>query len=183
MTGSAPLARATALHAAGVEANAQMRPLVALRHLGRALAALDGQTTPEADRLRGRVLVTAALAESERGEVATGLALLERAEPLLPRAERGTLHGQRGILLRRTGHDDLALEAYDRALQLLDPTTQPEEVARVHLNRAVLHMARRPPGGGPRRPGRLPRPGARPRPAPARGQGAAQPRHPRPPRR
>ena len=141
MTGSAPLARATALHAAGVEANAQMRPLVALRHLGRALAVLDGQSTPEAERLRGRVLVTAALAESERGEVATGLALLERAEPLLPRAERGTLHGQRGILLRRTGHDDLALEAYDRALQLLDPTTQPEEVARVHLNRAVLHMA------------------------------------------
>src|SRR6478736_2530601 len=118
-----------------------MRPLVALRHLGRALAALDGQGTPEAGRLRGRVLVTAALAESERGEVATGLALLERAEPLLPRAERGTLHGQRGILLRRTGHDDLALEAYDHALQLLDPTTQPEEVARVHLNRAVLHMA------------------------------------------
>ena len=141
MTGSAPLARATALHAAGVEANAQMRPLVALRHLGRALAALDGQTSPEADRLRGRVLVTAALAESERGEIATGLALLERAEPLLPRAERGTLHGQRGILLRRTGHDDLALEAYDRALELLDPTTHPEEVARVHLNRAVLHMA------------------------------------------
>ncbi len=139
MTGSAPLARATALHEAGVGANAQMRPLVALRHLGRALAVLDGIVGPDADRLRGRVLVTAALAESERGEVAAGLALLDRAEPLLPRRERGTLYGQRGVLLRRTGHDDLALDAYGRALQVLDPATQPEEVARVHLNRSVLH--------------------------------------------
>ena len=141
MTGPAPLARATALHEAGVGANAQMRPLVALRHLGRALDLLDGHTGPNVERLRGRVLVTAALSESERGEVAAGLALLARAEPLLPRAERGTLYGQRGVLLRRTGHDDEALEAYGRALQVLDPATQPEEVARVHLNRSVLHTA------------------------------------------
>ena len=138
MTAPAPLARAALLHAAGVEANAQMRPLVALRHLRRALSLLDGTTGPEAALLRGRVLVTAALAESERGEVAAGLADLDEAEPLLPRDERGTLHGQRGILLRRTGHDDLALEAYGKALQLLDPVTQPEEVARVRLNRSVM---------------------------------------------
>lgn len=141
MSGGAGPARATTLHLAGVAANAQMRPLVALRHLRRALEALDGATGPDADRLRGRVLVSAALAESERGEVASGLALLARAEPLLPRAERGTLHGQRGILLRRGGRDDLALAAYGRALQLLDPATHPQEVARVHLNRAVLHTA------------------------------------------
>ena len=125
MTAAAPLARATALHAAGVAANAQMRPVTALRHLRRALALLDGMPGAQADRLRGRVLVTAGLAESERGEVEAGLALLARAEPLLPRGERGTVHGQRGILLRRTGHDDLALEAYGRALQLLDPPPSP----------------------------------------------------------
>ena len=139
MTAAAPLARATALHAAGVAANAQMRPVTALRHLRRALALLDGMPGAQATRLRGRVLVSAGLAESERGEVEAGLALLAEAEPLLPRGERGTVHGQRGILLRRTGHDDRALEAYGRALQLLDPRTQPEEVARVRLNRSVLH--------------------------------------------
>jgi hypothetical protein len=141
VSATARLARAAALHAAGVGANAQMRPLVALRHLGRALDVLEGVAGTDADGLRGRVLVTAALAESERGEVAAGLALLDRAEPLLPPTEHGTLHGQRGVLLRRTGHDDLALEAYDRALRLLEPMTQPEEVARVHLNRSVLHTA------------------------------------------
>ena len=138
MTAPTPLARAASLHAAGVAANAQMRPLVALRHLRRALSLLDGTPGAEAALLRGRVLVTAALAESERGEVAAGLADLEDAEPLLPRHERGILHGQRGILLRRTGRDDLALEAYARALQLLDPVTEPEEVARVRLNRSVM---------------------------------------------
>jgi len=135
--------RAAELHAAGVAANAQMRPLVAGRHLRAALAALagpgsDDQSTTE---LRGRILVTLALSESERGEVEAGLQLLAEAEPLLPPAERGALHGQRGILLRRTGRDQLAVDAYAQALTLLSEDRQPEEVARVMLNRAVMHLA------------------------------------------
>ncbi len=142
-----PVVRAADLHAAAVAANAQMRPLVALRHLRGALALLDsadaggGPDAATARRLRGRVLVTAALAESERGEVDEGLRLLDLAAPLLPTTERGEVFGQRGILLRRTGHDDLAEQSYVQALALLDPGSSAEEVARVHLNRSVLHIA------------------------------------------
>lgn len=134
--------RASDLHRAGIEANAQMKPRIAVRLLGAALQELDEPTTdPVEDLLRGRILVTLALARSEQGEVRSGLELLAEAEPHLPPGERGILHGQRGILLRRTGRDDQALAAYATALTLLDPLRSPEEVARVLLNRAVLHMA------------------------------------------
>ena len=86
-------------------------------------------------------MVSLALAESEQGNTDTGLRLLGVAETLLPPDRRGTLHGQRGMLLRRTGRDDLALLEYSRALDLLDERTDPEDLARVLLNRAVLHMA------------------------------------------
>jgi len=137
------VARAAALHAAGIEANAEMRPLVAVRHLSAALEILDrpGDGDVTASTLRGRILVSLALAESEKGHIQAGLDLLAEAEPLLPPAERGALHGQRGILLRRTGRDLLAVDAYATALTLLDPDRQAEDVARVRLNRAVLHLA------------------------------------------
>jgi hypothetical protein len=143
VTRPADLARATALHAAGVDANAEMRPQVAVRLLREALEVL-GRPEPGAaatSSLRGRILVSLALSESEQGRVQVGLDLLAEAEPLLPPAERGALHGQRGILLRRTGRDLLAVDAYAAALSLLDPDRQAEEVARVRLNRAVLHLA------------------------------------------
>jgi tetratricopeptide (TPR) repeat protein len=135
--------RAAALHAAGIDANAEMRPRVAVRRLREALDVL-GRPDPDdvtASTLRGRILVSLALAESEQGDIQAGLDLLAEAEPLLPTAERGALHGQRGILLRRTGRDLLAVDSYAAALSLLDPDRQAEEVARVRLNRAVLHMA------------------------------------------
>jgi tetratricopeptide (TPR) repeat protein len=135
--------RAAALHAAGIDANAEMRPRVAVRRLRKALDVL-GRPDPgdvTASTLRGRILVSLALAESEQGHIQTGLALLDEAEPMLPPAERGPLHGQRGILLRRTGRDRLAADAYGTALSLLDPDRQAEDVAAVRLNRAVMHMA------------------------------------------
>jgi tetratricopeptide (TPR) repeat protein len=135
--------RAAELHAAGVDANAEMRPRVAVRRLREALEIL-GRPDPgdiAASALRGRILVSLALAESEQGHIQTGLALLDEAEPMLPPAERGPLHGQRGILLRRTGRDRLAADAYGTALSLLDPERQAEDVAAVRLNRAVMHMA------------------------------------------
>jgi tetratricopeptide (TPR) repeat protein len=142
VTGGEHVARAAALHAAGIEANAEMRPQVAVRHLCAALEILGRPGGDvNASTLRGRILVSLALAESEQGHIQAGLDLLAEAEPLLPPAERGALHGQRGILLRRTGRDLLAVEAYATALTMLDPDRQAEDVARVRLNRAVLHLA------------------------------------------
>jgi tetratricopeptide (TPR) repeat protein len=135
--------RAAALHTAGIDANAEMRPRVAVRRLREALDVL-GRPDPDdvtASTLRGRILVSLALAESEQGHIQVGLGLLAEAEALLPPAERGVLHGQRGILLRRTGRDRLAADAYGTALSLLDPDRQAEDVAAVRLNRAVMHMA------------------------------------------
>ncbi|MBB5872621.1 tetratricopeptide (TPR) repeat protein [Allocatelliglobosispora scoriae] len=142
------MTRAEALYAAGRAANTDMRPVLAARRLRAALRALgeapavavSGETGP-ADLLRGRILVTLALAESEQGRIETGLRLLGEAEAFLPPGERGVLHGQRGMLLRRTGRDDLALEEYAAALAVLTERGESEGMARVLLNRAVLHMA------------------------------------------
>ena len=134
--------RAAALHTAGIDANAEMRPRVAVRRLREALNLLGRLDTNDnaSSTLRGRILVSLALAESEQGHIQVGLNLLAEAETLLPAAERGALYGQRGILLRRTGRDRLAADAYSAALSLLDPDRQAEDVAAVRLNRAVMHL-------------------------------------------
>ncbi|MFD0599467.1 CHAT domain-containing protein [Catellatospora coxensis] len=136
----APAAQAVALHAAGVAANADMRPADAAAALRQALSVLDA-AGEQGSVLRGRILLSLALAESEQGHIDTGLQLLADAEQLLPPGHRGTLHGQRAMLLRRTGRDDQALTSYGHALAELREHEEPEEVARVLLNRAVLHMA------------------------------------------
>lgn len=157
---SALLSRATALHARGMTANEQMRPAVAARHLYAAhdllsrltdiddeVAAAESDETGKASEvqaaraLRGRVRISLAWAESERGNVAAGLDLLADAEHDLPPAEIGLVHGQRGILLRRTGRDREAAVAYGRALASFDPETQPDQLARVRLNRSMMHLA------------------------------------------
>ena len=137
------LARASRLHAAGIAANSDMHPVLGARRLRAALRVLGDAARDDAPRraLRGRTLVSLALAESEQGHVEAGLRLLGEAEDLLPADRRGVLHGQRGMLLRRTGRDDLALLEYARALASLDERADPEDLARVLLNRAVLHMA------------------------------------------
>ncbi|MEU7821709.1 CHAT domain-containing protein [Catellatospora sp. NPDC049133] len=138
--GNASAGEAAALHAAGVAANADMRPADAAASLRQALSVLDA-AGEHRSVLRGRILLSLALAESEQGHVDTGLQLLADAEQLLPPGHRGTLHGQRAMLLRRTGRDDQALTSYGHALAELSEHDEPEEVARVLLNRAVLHMA------------------------------------------
>ena len=143
MTATHVRERAAALHARGIDANAEMRPRVAVRRLGKALEILGPADSDDiaTSTLRGRIVVSLALAESEQGHVQVGLDLLAEAETLLPAAERGALYGQRGILLRRTGRDHLAADAYGTALSLLDPERQAEDVAAVRLNRAVMHLA------------------------------------------
>ena len=142
--------RASRLHARGMEANDQMRPTVGARELWAALElldGLDGTGTAEvsdlvaARNLRGRIRVSLAFAEAERGDVELGLRLLADAEPDLPRSELGLLQGQRGILLRRSGRDGEAAAAYGRALAALDPDSQPLQYARVRLNRSMMHLA------------------------------------------
>lgn len=154
------LSRATTLHARGMAANEQMRPAVAARHFYAALDLLDqldqligtddqlelaGSDTARevlaARTLRGRIRISLAWAESERGQVAIGLQLLTEAEADLPATEIGLVHGQRGILLRRTGRDSEAAIAYGRALASFDPQTQPDQLARVRLNRSMMHLA------------------------------------------
>lgn len=137
------LERASRLHAAGIAANSDMHPVLGARRLRAALRLLGDPAHDDEPRhaLRGRTLVSLALAESEQGHIDTGLQLLDAAEALLPTDRRAVLHGQRGMLLRRTGRDDLALLEYARALDLLDEHSHPEDLARVLLNRAVLHMA------------------------------------------
>ena len=131
-------ATAAELHAAGVAANADMRPVAAARILRTALRQLGrAPGEPAPGLLRGRILVSLALAESEQGHISQGLRLLRQAESCMPMDQRGVLYGQRGMLLRRTGRDELALEQYAAALSVLD---EPVEIARVLLNRAVLHM-------------------------------------------
>ncbi|WP_027345134.1 CHAT domain-containing protein [Hamadaea tsunoensis] len=139
-------ARAAALHAAGVEAANDMRPTAGARRLRQALALLAAVDDPEAVQLRGRVLVSLAYSVAEQGDTDLGLRHLDEAESLLPPSERGVLHGQRAVLLRRTGRDDEALAEYDRALAVVDERREPRELARVLLNRGVLHLrASRPP--------------------------------------
>ena len=148
--------RAAALHARGMEANDQMRPAVGARRLRAALELLDGTELLDgiddtgaaevsdllaARNLRGRIRVSLAFAEAERGDVELGLRLLDDAEPDLPRSELGLLQGQRGILLRRSGRDGEAAAAYGRALAAFDPDGQPLQHARVRLNRSMMYLA------------------------------------------
>lgn len=125
--------RAGRLYAAGVEASDDGRPALAVRRL-RAALRLAG---PTPDPVRGRVLVTLAWAESERGRVDLGFRLLDEAEPLLPPPARAVLHAQRAVLLHRNGRPEQALPEFDRALAGL---TAPLDLIKALNNRSLLHL-------------------------------------------
>lgn len=136
------MSRAADLYAAGVAANEDMRPVAGARLLRAALRALGD---PAHDRdgeqnLRGRVSVSLAMAEAEAGHLDAGLELLAAATDLLPPQERAIAHAQRAILLRRAGRDEESLVEYGVALAGLDVQAQPVLVAKVLVNRAVVHM-------------------------------------------
>src|SRR4051794_28913512 len=76
------------LYQAGRAASDDGRPGTAVR---RYRAALRLAAEPE---LRGRILISLAWAESERGHLRRGFRLLDEAEPLLPAHLRGILYGQ-----------------------------------------------------------------------------------------
>lgn len=139
-------------HKLAVEATACGELGPACKHLRKALRLLHvsirrppGDPSPAAYThphapLAASILISLAHAESERGRTSLGSALLARAEDLIAPAERGTLHGQRGLLLLRTGQARAALPHFEAAAGLIDGGRQPIELARVLLNRAVARL-------------------------------------------
>lgn len=133
------------LHRLGVEAMSGGLPADAARRHRAALRLLDwplhgpqpAAARPQAARLAGSLLISLAHAEAEQGRTALGLSLLDRAELLVRDADRGRLHGQRGLLLLRTGNSAAALESLDSAVALLAAHDDRRELARALLNRAT----------------------------------------------
>ncbi|MCO8269524.1 hypothetical protein M1L60_02840 [Actinoplanes sp. TRM 88003] len=123
--------RAGRLYAAGVQASEDGRPALAVRRLRAALRLVT------ADPVRGRVLVTLAWAESERGRVDLGFRLLDEAEPLLPAPARAVLHAQRAVLLHRNGRAARALPEFDRAIA---GPLEPLDRIKALNNRSLVHL-------------------------------------------
>jgi tetratricopeptide (TPR) repeat protein len=133
------------LHRLGVEAMSGGLPADAARHHRAALRLLEwplhgpqsAADRPQIAQLAGSLLISLAHAEAEQGRTALGLSLLGRAELLVRETDRGRLHGQRGLLLLRTGNSAAALESLDSAVALLAAHDDRRELARALLNRAT----------------------------------------------
>lgn len=135
--------RAARLHAVGVKSSDDGRPAVAVRQLRAGLQLIEGHAVgddPALAEIRGRLLLSLAWAESERGRVETGFRLLDEAERLIPEGQQPILHGQRALLLKRTGRNDLALQQYDAAVTLLSEQTSPLDLVRALNNRSLVHL-------------------------------------------
>jgi tetratricopeptide (TPR) repeat protein len=129
------------LYAAGRASNSDNRPAAAARQLRAALRELDRSGPTGTAEMRGRILLSLAWSEAERGRVDLGFRLLDEAERLIPPEQRGVLYGQRGLLLRRVGQDELALPQYDAAAALLTEQSDAFELAKVLSNRALVHLS------------------------------------------
>jgi tetratricopeptide (TPR) repeat protein len=162
----AAMSEASRLHRLGVDATAAGQPAVAARQLRKALRLLgirlaprsaapprpvgsetnpdgapdESALPPDQRALAAKLFTSLAHAEAERGRTSLGFALLVRCETLVAPADRGTLHGQRGLLLLRTGKVQAALDEFDRAVGLIDADGEPVELARVLLNRSVARI-------------------------------------------
>jgi tetratricopeptide (TPR) repeat protein len=135
--------RAARLHAAGVTSSDNGRPALAVRQLRAGLRLIDSHSArddPALTEIRGRLLLSLAWAESERGRVEEGFRLLDEAEGLIPEGQRPILHGQRALLLKRTGRNHLALQQYDTAVALLSEQTGPLDLVRALNNRSLVHL-------------------------------------------
>jgi tetratricopeptide (TPR) repeat protein len=86
------------------------------------------------------MLITLAHLESEQGRTEHGLRLLDMAEEMTDPADRGILLSQRGLLLTRTWRIGEALRLYDAAVPLLDGCPDVRVLARLLLNRGLLHL-------------------------------------------
>ena len=127
----------------GAQAGNAGHPAVGARLVRVGLAALgwreDRDGVAEQHRaLAARLVITLAYLEAEQGRADYGLRLLEQAEPSVAAADRGHLFSQRGLMLLRTGRWAGALGQLVAAEPLAGH--DPELLARVLLNRSVLHL-------------------------------------------
>src|SRR5215470_15848504 len=131
------------MHVAGLASSEDGRPAVAVRQLRAGLRLIgpdaDGGD-PAAAEIRGRLLVSLAWAESERGRVEAGFRLLDEAEQHIPRSQRPILLAQRGLLLKRSGCNEAALRQYDEAVALLTEQSSPLDLVKVLNNRSLVHL-------------------------------------------
>ena len=95
---------------------------------------------PAVAEIRGRLLISLAWAESERGRVGAGFRLLDEAERHIRLAQRPVLLAQRGLLLKRSGRNDLALRQYDEAVALLAEQSSPLDLVKALNNRSLVHL-------------------------------------------
>ena len=135
--------RAARMHVAALAASDDGRPAAAARQLRAGLRLIGPDPAgdvPAVAEIRGRLLISLAWAESERGRVDTGFRLLDEAEQHIPPAQRPILLAQRGLLLKRSGRNDLALGQYDEAVALLTEQSSPLDLVKVLNNRSLVHL-------------------------------------------
>jgi tetratricopeptide (TPR) repeat protein len=149
--------RAARMHAAGMAASDNGQPATAVRRLRAGLRLIDeadaagsarggagngAGTARDADLLevRGRLLISLAWAESERGRVEAAFRLLDEAEPNVSDRQRPVLLAQRALLLKRTGRNEAALRQYDQAVALLSDQANALDLLRALNNRSLVHL-------------------------------------------
>ena len=130
--------RVAELQATGLAASDDGRPALAARHLRAALRILAPE--PALRETRGRVLVSLAWAEAERGRVDLGHRLLDEAEPLLAEQRRPVLHAQRAALHERNGRNDLALREFGLAIAGLTERDSALDLVKALNNRSLLYL-------------------------------------------
>jgi tetratricopeptide (TPR) repeat protein len=135
--------RAATLHSLGVTASDNGQPATAVRALRAGLRLVDRalpDDEPGLAEIGGRLLISLAWAESERGRVDRGFALLDDAETRIPASQRPILLAQRALLLKRSGRNDLALQQYDAAVAMLDGEANPLDLVKALNNRSLVHV-------------------------------------------
>ncbi|MGD0606406.1 MAG: CHAT domain-containing protein [Streptosporangiaceae bacterium] len=135
--------RAARRHETALTASDDGRPAAAVRQLRAGLRLIgpdDGSDLPAVAQIRGRLLISLAWAESERGRVEVGFRLLDEAEQHILPAQRPILLAQRGLLLKRSGRNELALRQYDEAVALLTEQSNPLDLVKALNNRSLVHL-------------------------------------------
>ncbi|HLK02202.1 MAG TPA: hypothetical protein VKU39_20155, partial [Streptosporangiaceae bacterium] len=138
--------RAQRAHQRGLHAGATGHPAMGARHLRAGLLMLgwdetrEGQLREADQPVAARLLISLAHLEAEQGRTEYGLGILDRAEDMTSAADRGILLSQRGLLLLRTWRAAEALRYFDQAVPLLAGYADTAVLARVLLNRGVLHL-------------------------------------------
>ncbi|GAB3960591.1 hypothetical protein GCM10027614_82920 [Micromonospora vulcania] len=129
---------ATRLYEEALASSDGGRPARAVRQLRAGLRLVTGR--PALTELRARILLSLAWAESERGRVDLGFQLLDEAETDAPAQVRPILLAQRALLLKRAGHNTVALAHYDAAIALLTEPAYPQDLVRALNNRSLVHQ-------------------------------------------